>query len=106
MFVPALINWATLTEAVRDDTFDLYVDIARDTPPAEHLLTELVLYQIPGKIDEHYVVIERVESGDHIEPEPFTEHAALYETIEHWFARHRLTSDTRKAKGGGFSCCP
>lgn len=103
MFVPALINWSTLVEDVSEGAFRLYVELADAMPPAEHILAEHILYGLDERITEHYVTIERLEAGDHVEPEPFTEHTRVYDVVGNWFALYRLASDVRSAKGG-FSC--
>lgn len=104
MFLPLLINWDTLIEAIHEDATDLYVDASRTFPVAEHIIAEQLLYEFPERLNEHYLSIERRQSGDIPVYEPFTEHSRLYEAVESWFALHRLASDKRFGKGGGFSC--
>lgn len=104
MFLPALINWDTLLEGIADDAFDLYIELSVDHPVPEHIIAEQILYEVPEHLNEHYVTLERREPGDMLVHEPFTEHTRLYEAVEGWFSFHRLSSDVRLVKGGGFSC--
>lgn len=104
MFLPALINWDTLVLGLREEAFDLYIVHSTQRPPPEHIIAEEFLYEMPERVNEHYVTIDRRESGDMLLHEPFLERSRIYEVIEEWFSQHRLTSDVRHAKGGGFSC--
>ena len=104
MFLPALINWDTLVQGLSEEAFEIYIACAVHGPPPEHIIAEQLLYEMPERVDEHYVTLERKEPGDIVVHEPFTEHTRIYETVESWFSEYRLTSDVRNAKGGGFSC--